>query len=285
MFDFPEMVYIPLNKWIDVAVEWVTIKGEVIFDTIGEILLVPMLALERLLLWLPWFVIIILIMVLAWRAKGWKMALGILVGMVFIGSLGLWELSMKTLAIVIAATLLAILFGVPIGIASAQSDRIKSIVRPILDMMQTMPSFVYLIPALMLFGLGKVPALISTFIYAVPPVIRLTDLGIRQVAEDVIEAAKAFGATSRQLLFKVQIPLATPTIMAGVNQTIMMALSMVVIASMIGAGGLGTEVLNGIARLEVGRGFNGGISIVIMAVIIDRLTQSLAKPQHATSEE
>ena len=285
MFEFPEIIYIPLNKWIDVAVEWVTIEGEVIFDAIGEVLLVPMLFLERVLLWLPWFVIIILIMFAAWRAKGWKMAVAILVGMIFIGALGLWELSMKTLAIVIAATLLAIIFGVPIGIAMAQSDRIKGIVRPILDMMQTMPSFVYLIPALMLFGLGKVPALISTFIYAVPPVIRLTDLGIRQVAEDVVEAARAFGATSRQLLLKVQIPLATPTIMAGVNQTIMMALAMVVIASMIGAGGLGTEVLNGIARLEVGRGFNGGISIVIMAVIIDRLTQSLAKPKHAPSEE
>ena len=285
MFEFPEVIYIPLNKWIDVVVEWITIEGEVIFDTIGEILLVPMLALERLLLWVPWFVIILIIMFLAWRAKGWKMAVGILVGLVFIGSLGLWELSMKTLAIVIAATVLAIIFGVPIGIAMAQSDRVKNIVHPILDMMQTMPSFVYLIPALMLFGLGKVPALISTFIYAVPPVIRLTDLGIRQVAQDVVEAAKAFGATSRQLLLKVQIPLATPTIMAGVNQTIMMALAMVVIASMIGAGGLGTEVLNGIARLEVGRGFNGGISIVIMAVIIDRLTQSLAKPQHVESEE
>ena len=285
MFEFPEIIYIPLNKWIDVAVEWVTIEGEVIFDAIGEVLLVPMLFLERVLLWLPWFVIILLIMFAAWRAKGWKMAVAILVGMVFIGALGLWELSMKTLAIVIAATLLAIIFGVPIGIAMAQSDRIKGIVRPILDMMQTMPSFVYLIPALMLFGLGKVPALISTFIYAVPPVIRLTDLGIRQVAEDVVEAARAFGATSRQLLLKVQIPLATPTIMAGVNQTIMMALAMVVIASMIGAGGLGTEVLNGIARLEVGRGFNGGISIVIMAVIIDRLSQSLAKPKHVPSEE
>ena len=285
MFEFPEVIYIPLSKWIDVAIDWITIKGEVVFDAIGTFLLMPMLYLERFLLWLPWFVIIILIMVVAWRIKGWKMTLGVGVALVFIGALGLWEESMETLAIVIAATLLAIIFGVPTGIAMAQNERVKNIIHPILDLMQTMPSFVYLIPALMFFGLGKVPALISTFIYAVPPVIRLTDLGIRQVAEDVVEAAKAFGATSRQLLTKVQIPLATPTIMAGVNQTIMMALSMVVVASMIGAGGLGSEVLNGIARLEVGRGFNGGISIVILAVIIDRLTQSLAKPQQTTSEE
>jgi glycine betaine/proline transport system permease protein len=160
-------------------------------------------------------------------------------------------------------------------------QRAGRLVRPILDMMQTMPSFVYLIPALMLFGLGKVPALLSTLIYAIPPVIRLTDLGIRQVPGDVIEASRAFGATERQMLLKVQLPLAAPTIMTGVNQTIMMALAMVVIASMIGAGGLGTEVLNGIARLDVGRGFNGGISIVIMAIIIDRLTQSAAQPRNS----
>jgi len=217
--------------------------------------------------------------------KGWKFAVSTAIGLIFIGSLGLWVAAMKTLAIVLAATLLAIIIGVPIGIAMAQSDRFKGVIRPILDMMQTMPSFVYLIPALMFFGLGKVPALISVLIYSIPPAIRLTDLGIRQVSGDVIEAAKAFGTTSRQLLLKVQIPLATPTIMAGVNQTIMMALAMVVVASMIGAGGLGSEVLNGIARLEVGRGFNGGISIVIMAIIIDRLTQSLAKPSKAMSAD
>jgi glycine betaine/proline transport system permease protein len=161
----------------------------------------------------------------------------------------------------------------------ARNDVAEQIIRPLLDLMQTMPSFVYLIPALMLFGLGKVPALLSTFIYAVPPAIRLTNLGIRQVAPDVIECGKAFGSTSRQLLFKVQLPLAMPTIMAGVNQTIMMALAMVVIASMIGAGGLGKEVLTGIAQLKVGKGFAGGISIVILAIIMDRITQALTQSQ------
>lgn len=279
MWEFPEFIQIPLDKWLDAAVLWLTIEGDAFFDAIGGILLAPLLWLERALLWLPWFVIILLVAAAAWKLVGWKMAAGVVVGMVFIGALGLWAHAMRTLAIVIAATLLAIAVGVPLGILMGRSDRLKRVLQPVLDMMQTMPSFVYLIPALMFFGLGKVPALIATLIYALPPVIRLTDLGIRQVAVDVIEASRAFGSTPWQLLTKVQVPLATPTIMAGVNQTIMMALAMVVIASMIGAGGLGSEVLNGIARLEVGRGFNGGISIVILAIIIDRLTQSLARPK------
>ena len=277
MIQFPDYIHIPLDKWMDAFVEWLTIAGQDVFDAIGSFLLAPMVFLEKLLLATPWFVIILIVALIAWRVKGWKLALGVIAGMFFIGTLGLWDAAMKTLAIVLFATILAIILGVPIGIAMAQNNRVKQILQPILDMMQTMPSFVYLIPALMLFGLGKVPALISVLIYAIPPAIRLTDLGIRQVPEDVVEAAKAFGATSRQLLFKVQIPLATPTIMTGVNQTIMMALAMVVVASMIGAGGLGSEVLNGIARLEVGRGFNGGISIVIMAIIMDRITQALTK--------
>jgi len=276
--DFPDLFTFPLANWIDDLVDWLTIEGDAVFDAIGSFLLTPMLWIENLLLWLPWFVIIIVVALLAWKLSGWKLALGSIVGMVFIGMLGLWDASMKTMAIVFTATLLAILTGVPLGILMAQSNRFNRIMRPTLDLMQTMPSFVYLIPALMFFGLGKVPALIAVYIYAVPPAIRLTDLGIRQVAANAVEASKAFGATRWQILLKVQLPLATPTIMTGVNQTIMMALAMVVVASMIGAGGLGTEVLNGIARLEVGRGFNGGISIVILAIIIDRITQAFGQP-------
>lgn len=279
MFEFPEFIYLPLDRWTSALVDWLTVNGEAFFDVVGDVLLSPMLGLEQFLLWIPWWVIILAAAGLAWKQKGWRMALGVAAGLFFIGTLGLWDMAMKTLAIVIAAALLALMIGVPIGIGMARSEKMRGIVRPILDMMQTMPSFVYLIPALMLFGLGKVPALLSTLIYAIPPVIRLTDLGIRQVPADVIEASRAFGATGRQMLLKVQLPLAAPTIMTGVNQTIMMALAMVVIASMIGAGGLGTEVLNGIARLDVGRGFNGGISIVVMAIIIDRLTQSAAQPR------
>lgn len=276
--DFPNLFTLPLANWIDDLVDWLTIEGDAIFDAIGSFLLTPMLWIEDLLLFLPWFVIIIVVALLAWRLSSWKLALGTIVGMVFIGMLGLWDASMKTMAIVFTATGLAILTGVPLGILMAQSNRFNRIMRPTLDLMQTMPSFVYLIPALMFFGLGKVPALIAVYIYAVPPAIRLTDLGIRQVAANAVEASKAFGATRWQILSKVQLPLATPTIMTGINQTIMMALAMVVVASMIGAGGLGTEVLNGIARLEVGRGFNGGISIVILAIIIDRITQALGQP-------
>ena len=223
--------------------------------------------------------IILIFAVAGWRLRGYKMALGIMASMTLIGALGFWDPAMQTLAIVIAATILAVVTGVPIGILVGRNAVLGQVFRPLLDLMQTMPSFVYLIPVLMVFPLGPVPALIATFIYAIPPVIRLTDLGIRQVASDVVEAAHAFGSTSWQLLVRVQLPLAMPTIMAGINQTIMMALSMVVIAAMIGAGGLGSEVLRGIGRLEVGHGFASGISIVVMAVIIDRLTQGLVRQE------
>ena len=188
---------------------------------------------------------------------------------------------MQTLAITFTATLIAIAIGLPIGIFGAKSDKMDAISRPVLDAMQTMPSFVYLVPAIMLFGLGKTPAVMATVIYAIPPLIRLTNLGIRQVDKEVVEAAIAFGSTSRQLLTKVQLPMAKPTIMAGVNQCIMMALAMVVICSMIGAKGLGIEVMNGIARLEVGRGFLGGLGIVMMAIMIDRITQSVGKARES----
>jgi glycine betaine/proline transport system permease protein len=195
--------------------------------------------------------------------------------------MGLWSAMMETLSLVIASTLMAMLIGLPLGIAMARRDTVPTIVRPILDLMQTMPAFVYLIPAAMFFGLGAVPGAIATVIFAMPPVVRLTNLGIRQVHAEFIEAGNAFGCTSTQLLFKVQLPNAMPSIMAGINQTIMLSLSMVVIASMIGAGGIGNTVLTGIQRLDVGTGFEGGLAVVILAVILDRLTQSLGKPRAA----
>ncbi|MCO5733807.1 proline/glycine betaine ABC transporter permease [Rhizobium sp. SSA_523] len=191
--------------------------------------------------------------------------------------MGLWTATMETLSLVIASTLLAMLIGLPLGIAMARRDSIASGVRPVLDLMQTMPAFVYLIPAAMFFGLGAVPGTIATVIFAMPPVVRLTNLGIRQVHGEFIEAGQAFGCTSSQLLFKVQLPNALPSIMAGINQTIMLSLSMVVIASMIGAGGIGNIVLTGIQRLDVGTGFEGGLAVVILAVILDRITQSLGR--------
>lgn len=277
MQQFPQFFRIPLAGWIDQFFRWLTVEFAPFFDWLGHTLLMPLVQLERFLLWVPWFVIIGLVAATAYRAAGWRLALAATGGLFFIGTLGLWDHAMRTLALVIAGTLMAVIVAVPTGIAMSRSDRLERIVRPVLDLMQTMPSFVYLVPAVMLLGMGKVPAVLATFIYAVPPAIRLTNLGIRQVPEDVIEAAKSFGSTPRQLLFKVQLPLALPTIMAGVNQTVMMALAMVVVASYIGAAGLGSEVLNGIARLETGRGFVGGISIVIMAIIIDRVSQGMTR--------
>ncbi|MGH6860530.1 MAG: ABC transporter permease [Phyllobacterium sp.] len=217
----------------------------------------------------------------------WRVSIGFAVftalSLWLVGHMGLWESMMQTLALVVAATLVAILIGIPLGIAMARKAAVASVVRPILDLMQTMPAFVYLIPAAMFFGLGAVPGTIATVIFAMPPVVRLTNLGIRQVHVEFVEAGLAFGCTPSQLLFKVQIPNALPSIMAGINQTIMLSLSMVVIASMIGAGGLGNTVLTGIQRLDIGTGFEGGLAVVILAVILDRITQSFGKKRPVLS--
>jgi glycine betaine/proline transport system permease protein len=196
--------------------------------------------------------------------------------LVLIGSFGYWDLAMMTLAIIFASVIISLALGIPTGILMARSNILQSILKPLLDAMQTMPSFVYLIPALMLFGMGKVPAVFATIIYAIPPVIRLTNIGIRQMPKSVIEVAQAFGSTPRQILHEVQILLAIPSIMVGINQTTMMALSMVVIASMIGARGLGMQVLIAINRIEIGKGFEAGLCIVLLAIIIDRITHALA---------
>jgi len=211
-----------------------------------------------------------------WRV-GWKFAIFAVAALLLIGGMGLWERMMETLSLVLAATAIAMVIGVPLGIAMARSNAVQMVARPVLDLMQTMPAFVYLIPAAMFFGLGAVPGTIATVIFAMPPVVRLTNLGIRQVHHEFIEAGEAFGCTPMQLLLKVQIPNALPSIMAGINQTIMLSLSMVVIASMIGAGGLGNTVLTGIQRLDVGTGFEGGLAVVVLAVLLDRITQSFGQ--------
>lgn len=273
MFTFPDnIISIPLDKWIDSFVEWLTVEGAAVFGTISDVLFNLLLYVERFLLWCPWPVIIGAVMLLAWYRTGWRLAVGVLAGFLFIGISGLWEAALQTISLLLVASIIAICIGIPIGICMSKSNRIESFVKPVLDLMQTLPSFVYLIPALMLFGLGRVPALFATCIFAVPPVIRLTNLGIRQVPMEIVEAARAFGSTGQQILLKVQLPLAMPTIMAGVNQTIMMAMSMVVIASMVGASGLGNIILRAINRIEVGQGFVSGLGIVIIAIIVDRLT-------------
>ena len=220
---------------------------------------------------------IALIAVLAWRKAGKGVAVFTILGLLLIHNLEFWEETMQTLALVLSSTFIALLIGVPLGIWSANSDRCNSILRPFLDFMQTMPAFVYLIPAVLFFGLGPVPGAFATVIFAMPPVVRLTNLGIRQVPENIVEATRSFGATNSQLLFKVQLPLAMPTILTGVNQTIMMSLSMVVIAAMIAAGGLGEIVLKGITQMKIGLGFEGGIAVVILAIILDRITQGITK--------
>ena len=285
MLEFPEnwIVRADIQRWIDTSIDWVVKNWDPIFSAINIGVLAIQVPLEKFLLWLPWWLVMGVVALLAWRVVGRNIA-AVAVALLFLmGLLGLLDFAMQTLAILITATLLAVGIGMPLGILGAKNDRLDAIIRPILDGMQTMPSFVYLVPAIMLFGLGKTPAIMATVIYAVPPLIRLTNLGIRQVDPEVVEAARAFGSTSRQILVKVQLPMAVPTIMAGINQTIMMALAMVVIASMIGAKGLGIEVLNGIARLEVGRGFLGGLGIVFMAIIIDRITQGLARGRRVRS--
>ena len=244
-------------KWIDNIVDWVVIKWAPFFDFVLAVVIGILIPFRDFLLWLPWWLVVAIVTLGAWRMVNKWFALIAAVFLVFMLFLGLFDYAMNTLAIVLTATLFCVIFGVPVGILAAKSERFDSVLRPILDMMQTMPSFVYLIPALMLFGLGMTPAIMATCIYAIPPIVRLTNLGIRQVDSNVVEAGKAFGSTTWQLLTKVQVPLAMPTILAGLNQTVMMALAMVVLASMIGAAGLGEEVLRGIARVEPGRGFIG----------------------------
>ncbi|PID39235.1 MAG: choline ABC transporter permease subunit [Proteobacteria bacterium] len=277
---FPETVKIPLDVWTEKAMDWLLSNFSPFFDVMGAAILQFMLVVEKFFLWLPWPVLIIGTGILGWCVMDkWWSGLIMAAMLFFMGTLGYWELSMRTLSLVTSAVIVSLAIGIPIGIVMSSSDTFDATIKPLLDGMQTMPSFVYLIPALMLFGLGKVPALFATIIYAVPPVIRLTNVGIREVSPSVVEAANAFGSSYWQTLFKVQLPLARPTIMVGVNQTTMMALAMVVIASMIGAKGLGFEVLLAINRIEIGRGFEAGLCIVFMAIIIDRLTYAMATPK------
>ena len=233
---------------------------------------------EQLLLQSPWWLILAAIVGLTYSAsRSWKLSLGVIVSFLLIGYFGMWDNAMRTMSIIAVSTILSIALGVPIGIMMSRSDRVQSIVTPILDVMQTMPAFVYLIPVVMLLGIGKVPGVIAVVIYAIPPVIRLTNLGIRLVDKEVLEAATAYGANSYQRLWGVQMPLAMPTIMAGINQTIMMALAMVVIASMIGVKGLGQPVLKSITNQYFTMGLFNGLAIVALAIVFDRVSQAYAK--------
>lgn len=269
---------VALRKYLDGTYrEFSRTYGDAI-ETFFDPLLHFLVWFEKLLLLSPWPIVLAMLIGLSFAAsRSWKLSLGVLAAFVLIGYFGMWADTMRTLAIITVATLLSIGIGVPIGIAMARSDRVQTIVTPILDIMQTMPAFVYLIPVVMLLGIGKVPGILAVLVYAIPPVIRLTNLGIRLVDKDVLEAAIAFGASRRQRLFEVQLPLALPTIMAGINQTIMMALAMVVIASMIGVKGLGQPVLKAITNQYFTMGLLNGLAIVVIAIVFDRVSQAYAK--------
>ena len=265
---------LPLGRWVNAGVKHLLDNGATVFDSIGVVVEQFAQWVEMGMLALPFWLVILIAAAVGVRRLGWKFGVFVALALTLIVVTGFWLQTMVTLALTLSATLISLFFGIPLGIWCARNNRVNSTVRPMLDFMQTMPAFVYLIPAAMLFGLGRVPGTIATVIFAMPPVVRLTSLGIRQVSSEQVEAGNAFGCTSTQLLFKVQLPIAMPTIMAGVNQTIMMALSMVIIASMVGAGGLGNDVLASIQRLNIGLGFESGLAVVLLAIILDRLTES-----------
>jgi len=271
-FEIPKF---PLDDLIDDGLDWLT---DVLAGATKAVSAVAETGIDGIvdgLLFLPPWVVILIVAALAWWAAGRRVALFSAAGLAFLWNLRLWEPTVETFTLVLFSTAVAVMIGLPLGIWAALKERVYRVIMPVLDFMQTMPAFVYLIPAIPFFGLGPVSAAFATVIFSMPPAIRLTTLGIRQVPADLIEAADAFGSTPSQKLFKVQLPVAVPTIMAGVNQTIMLALSMVVIAAMIGAGGLGGEVWKAIQRLQAGDGFEAGIAIVVLAMILDRITQKV----------
>ncbi|GGB29006.1 choline ABC transporter permease subunit [Tistrella bauzanensis] len=268
---------LPIGDGVEAVVEFLLDNFTPAFDAIADVVKAVVDAFAVALAWMPWWIMIIIITAIAFWRVGRGFAVFVIVALFALVGMDLWDATMRSLSLVIASTLLSLAIGLPLGIAAARSDRVENMLRPALDLMQTMPPFVYLIPAVMFFGLGQVPGAIATVIFSMPPAVRLTALGIRQVPAEMVEAGRAFGCSDRQLLYKVQLPNALPAIMAGVNQTIMLSLSMVVIASMIGAGGLGNEVLRGIQRLDIGLGFEAGLGVVVLAIVLDRLTQSVGR--------
>lgn len=277
------MPKIPLDEWVETLVGWMEDHLTLLFDWIGA-------AIEGIVKGFTWifmlphpFVFIVILGVLAFLVGRWSLTMFSVIGFLVIYNLGYWSQTMDTLSLVITSALISVVLGIPLGIWCAYSKGASRIITPLLDFMQTMPAFVYLLPAVTFFSLGVVPGVIASVIFAIPPTIRLTLLGIQQVSGELTEAADAFGSTSGQKLFKVQLPLALPTLMAGVNQTIMLSLSMVVIASMIGAQGIGAEVYRAVTQLQIGKGFEAGLVVVILAIVLDRFTQAFFKSNKKTA--
>lgn len=290
---------IPLGEWVESGVEWLSTNASGFFNgiTVGVDAMVT--GFQSLLLFPHPYIMIVILAIIAYlmTSKGhkffskgaWKSGGGIAIftvlGLLLLQLMGYWEETMQTIALILVSALIALVIGIPLGVYAARHDRAEQVIRPILDFMQTLPPFVYLIPAIIFFSVGNVPGIIATIVFSLPPAVRLTNLGIRNVQKDVVEASVAFGCTQRQLLYKVQIPLAKPTILAGVNQVIMLALSMVVIASMVGAGGLGQAVYKGILKADMALGFEAGVGIVILAIFLDRVTQALGISKKQVSDE
>ena len=275
--------WLPLGSWINASVSFLMQHNGGLFDSAGHVIEQLSTAAETVLQLIPAWLMIALVGALAWRRLSWRFAVFSALALLLIAVLGYWPQTMVTLGLTLSATLISLALGVPLGILAARHRHLHALLRPVLDFMQTMPAFVYLIPAVMLFGLGRVPGIIATVIFAMPPAVRLTTMGILQVDREQLEAGQAFGATGWQLLFKVQLPLALPALMGGINQTIMMALSMVIVTSMVGAGGLGGEVLSSIQQLDVGVGFESGLCVVLLAIILDRITQSFGQRKLAST--
>ncbi|WP_424937755.1 MULTISPECIES: ABC transporter permease [Bacteria] len=269
---------IPLGSWVETGVDWIKDNLEGLLDVISLIVRTLVDGLTALLVDTPFVVVIVAAALLSWIVRSWQLAIGTLVTFTLLVGLDLWEPAMQTLALVVVAALVAVVIAVPLGIWSARNATVRAVLKPVLDFMQTMPAFVYLIPAIVFFSIGVVPGLVATVIFALPPGVRLTELGIRGVDAETVEAGQAFGATPGQILRGVQLPLALPTIMAGVNQVIMLALSMAVIAGMAGADGLGKMVVEAISTVNIGQGVEAGLGVVIIAVFLDRVTAALGNP-------
>lgn len=275
---------IPFDNWVENGLDWLVGNFRDVFQAIRVPIDITLSSLEAFLQSLNPWVVVIFFTLFAWQMGGRRLAAMSAISLIVIGFLGAWSETMVTLALVFTAVIFSMLIGIPLGIWMGKSNRVRTILTPILDAMQTTPAFVYLIPIVMLFGIGNVPGVVVTIIFALPPLIRLTNLGIRQVPEDLIEAGKAFGASPMQMLFKIELPVAKPTIMAGINQNLMLSLSMVVIASMIAVGGLGQMVLRGIGRLDMGLAAIGGLAIVLLAIMLDRITQTMGQqPKDAST--
>jgi glycine betaine/proline transport system permease protein len=268
---------IPIGEWVEVLESWLETNFEPLFNGIKFIIGSVVDGLATGFNFFPPLVMIVLITILAYFLGKFRLGIFTLLGLLLVLNLGYWEHTMDTLALVLTASFISIVLGVPIGILCASSKKVQSVITPVLDLMQTMPAFVYLLPAVAFFSLGVVPGVVASVIFSIPPTIRLTNLGIRQVPEDLVEAADAFGSTPMQKLIKVQLPIAIPTIMAGINQTIMLSLSMVVIASMIGAQGVGADVYKAVTQAKTGVGVEAGLAVVVLAIMLDRMTQKLAK--------